>query len=85
MSWWEVLLAIPVLSLIGACAGAAMYRAEVQRHGRIEAGRDEFNEVARALGVDPAEVWSMGLMCAAFGMRHADTECMVRRWASDRP
>lgn len=81
MTWWEVLISIPILAMAGAFAGHFMYQWEVRKHGQIKAERDEVHEVAMSLGVNPDDVRAMGLMWAASGMSVEDAERAARNFS----
>lgn len=81
MTWWEVLISIPILAMAGAFAGHSMYQWEARKHGQIKAERDELVDVAKRLGVNPDDVRAMGLMWAASGMTVDEAHEAMRRWS----
>lgn len=81
MTWWEVLISIPILAASGAFAGHFMYRWDVRVNGEIKAERDELVDMAKKLGLNPDDVRAMGLMWAASGMSVEDAERAARNFS----
>ena len=81
MSWVEALITIIVMSVIGAGAGAGMYRYRERTEGEIRRTDLEYRTIAKQLGVDPEDVLTMGIHCAAYGVTRDDLDKVMRDWS----
>lgn len=73
MTWWEVLISIPVISIAGAMSAVLTYRLMERNNGKIvrteeDLEAEKFCQQMRALGQDPAEVMSATAQTIAAGI-----------------
>lgn len=81
MSWWEAIFTVAVMSGIGAAAGAGLYRHRERTEGEIRRADFEYRTIAKQLGVDPEDVFTMGIHCAAYGVTKDDLDKVLREWS----
>ncbi len=81
MTWWEAFVTVAFMSGIGAAAGAGLYRHRERTEGEIRRADFEYRTIAKQLGVDPEEVFTMGIQCAAYGVTKHDLDKVIRDWS----
>lgn len=81
MGWIETLVTIIVMSVIGAGAGAGTYRHLERTEGEIRRTDHEYRTISKQLGVDPEDVFTMGIHCAAYGVTRDDLDKVLREWS----
>lgn len=73
MTWWEVLIAIPIISMAGVMSAVLFYRWMERNEGKIirteaDLEAEKFCQQMRGLGQDPVEVMHATAQAIALGV-----------------